>query len=122
MNYREKYKEHYKINFGSEFEVHHIDLNHQNDDIKNLLLLPRRLHHQYHSVLAKMPMTDGKLDLNVLIRGVADSGNGFNAYALSTLNDFVKVYSQCQDWKDFKSYLDGDIPNIHNIHIGGGEQ
>ena len=28
MNYREKYKQHYEIEFGSEYEVHHIDLNH----------------------------------------------------------------------------------------------
>mgnify|MGYP000865801255 CR=1 FL=1 len=105
MNYREKYKQHYGIDFGLEYEVHHLDLNHQNDDIENLLLLPR--------------MANGRLDVDVKIRGILDGGQAMNAYILSALSDFVDVYYKCQDWKDYRAYLDGLIPNIHGIQLGG---
>lgn len=28
MNYREKFRKHYNINFSNEYDIHHIDLNH----------------------------------------------------------------------------------------------
>ena len=40
-NYRQMYKQYYGINFGREYHVHHIDCNHENDAIGNLVLLPR---------------------------------------------------------------------------------
>lgn len=48
MDYRKLYKSYYKIEFGSEFEIHHIDGNHSNNEIRNLLLLPQKLHDQLH--------------------------------------------------------------------------
>ena len=119
MNYREKYKQHYGVEFGPEYEVHHLDLNHQNDDIENLLLLPRKLHRQYHFALARLPMTDSRLDVDLKIRGILDGGQAMNAYILSALSDFVDVYHKCQDWKDYRAYLDGLISNIHGIQLGG---
>ena len=43
-DYRLKYKRYYNIDYDSSFDIHHIDINHENNDIKNLLLLPRSLH------------------------------------------------------------------------------
>lgn len=51
-NYRKKYKEHYGIEFGKDYVVHHIDHNRDNNDISNLILLPRKLHIQYHNAVA----------------------------------------------------------------------
>lgn len=48
MNYRKKYKDYFKIHFGSEYDIHHIDFNHENNDIDNLLLLPKKLHRKLH--------------------------------------------------------------------------
>lgn len=50
MNYRKFYKDYYGIDFGPEYDIHHIDQNRNNNDIKNLLLLPKRLHSQLHWV------------------------------------------------------------------------
>ena len=47
-NYRQKYKYHYKINFDNKYVIHHIDGDRDNNDIKNLVLLPRDLHSKYH--------------------------------------------------------------------------
>lgn len=38
--YRNYFKNYYKLCFGKDYEVHHIDLNHNNNDISNLMLLP----------------------------------------------------------------------------------
>lgn len=50
-DYRSIYKDYYKIEFDKSFAVHHIDFDRNNNDIDNLLLLPRGLHSKYHSCL-----------------------------------------------------------------------
>ena len=54
FNYRQFYKDYYGIDFGTGFEVHHINLNRDCNEIWNLLLLPKDLHMEYHSALAKI--------------------------------------------------------------------
>lgn len=50
MDYRKLYEAHYGIKILPGFEIHHIDQNRNNNNIKNLLLLPKRLHSQLHWV------------------------------------------------------------------------
>lgn len=50
MDYRKLYETHYGIKIPPGFEIHHIDQNRNNNNIKNLLLLPKRLHSQLHWV------------------------------------------------------------------------
>lgn len=113
MDYREKYKKHYGISFGDEYDVHHLDFNHQNDDMENLLLLPKRLHHQYHFAISKLPVENGKLALEVSIGGYDE----LTSFALSALVDLAQAMKECREWKDFKSHLDGNMPNIHGIYL-----
>lgn len=48
-DYRKLYEQTYHIKWDKKkYEVHHIDLNHENNDPKNLVLVPKVLHHQYH--------------------------------------------------------------------------
>lgn len=47
-NYRRFYKEYYGIDFGSDFCIHHLDFNRENNDINNLLLIPKKVHGQFH--------------------------------------------------------------------------
>lgn len=53
-NYRTKYKRYYGIDFDSSYDVHHIDGNHENNNINNLLLLPKDLHQKYHELTQKL--------------------------------------------------------------------
>ena len=53
-NYRLKYKRYYGIEFDSNHDIHHIDGNHKNNDISNLLLLPKDLHQKYHELTLKL--------------------------------------------------------------------
>lgn len=49
MDYRRLYEETYGILLEPNgLEVHHIDHNRKNNDIKNLVALPTDLHHRYH--------------------------------------------------------------------------
>ena len=50
-DYRKKFKKYYGVNFGKEYEIHHIDLNHENNEIDNLMILPKKLHQDYHTLL-----------------------------------------------------------------------
>lgn len=47
-NYRKYYGDFYKINFDTSFDVHHIDGNRNNNDISNLILLPKVCHTVLH--------------------------------------------------------------------------
>lgn len=54
IDYRKYFKEYYGIDFSSKYDIHHIDLNHNNNSIKNLMILPKDLHHKYHFYLESM--------------------------------------------------------------------
>lgn len=109
-NYREKYKRHYNIDFGSEYVVHHIDENKQNNDISNLLLLPRDLHNKYH--LCKNIVTSANPPLEIV-----GNGNHEQEYYITYLSHFIETIRECNKWYDYKLFLEGEMPNIHNINI-----
>lgn len=112
-NYRKYFKEYYGINFDETYEIHHIDFNHNNNNIENLMLLPKELHNRYHTILNSMYLTTPVTK----IYGFTDSFGGFNEMLLNNLKKFMLVYQECQKWKDYKKFLDGEIPNIHNIEV-----
>lgn len=108
--YRTKYKRYYGIDFGSEYAVHHIDGNRENNDISNLVLLPSKLHSKYHfqkTVIEATPLP------------TRISGNGLNvqSYYLACLEEFLETIAECNKWYDYKMYLEGRIPNIHCIEL-----
>ena len=109
-NYRTKYKRYYEIEFGREYAVHHIDGNRENNDIANLVLLPSKLHSQYHFLKTIID----RQNLPTVISGNALSSQ---SYYLSSLEEFLKVLKECNKWYDYKMYLDGCIPNIHSIML-----
>lgn len=48
VDYRQLYKDYYGIDFDDSMVVHHIDFDRTNNNIDNLLLMPRELHAKYH--------------------------------------------------------------------------
>lgn len=52
-DYKRVYANYYCIKWDSaEFEIHHIDRNRENNDVHNLVLLPKKLHKEYHRIVS----------------------------------------------------------------------
>jgi hypothetical protein len=49
-SYKTKYKQLTGRDISKGFEVHHIDIDRENDSIANLVLLPIKLHRRYHTI------------------------------------------------------------------------
>jgi hypothetical protein len=51
FDYRKFYEEQTNCGIQLYWDVHHLDLNHDNNDFDNLLAIPRSLHRKYHLCL-----------------------------------------------------------------------
>ena len=100
-DYREKYKRFYNIEFGAEYVIHHIDLDRTNNDISNLLLLPRELHAKYHlilnaiSICPQKPKADGFIDVRLSNALITD----YNAKMFDLLPETI---AECNKWLKWK--------------------
>lgn len=112
MDYRKFYEKQTKLKLPKNFEVHHIDFNRNNNKISNLVALPRNLHKKYHNSIC---IFSRDFKPNIQLVGICDYGNGYNEYYKYSLEVFMETYKDCQIYIDFRDYLLGKIPNIHNL-------
>lgn len=106
-NYREKYKRYYGIEFGRDYEIHHIDLNHNNNDIDNLVLLPRELHRKYHFYLnAVRKIKNGESYMCMFDARVHGNLLNTNSYEMNAISNLVSVLNECSYWYDKKAKAD----------------
>lgn len=110
-NYRNYFKEYYNIDFSDDYEIHHIDLNHNNNNIDNLMILPKKLHNLYHLFLYYY---NNAPELVTTITGNNVSNQN---YTQNILMNLLEIIFECNKWYDYKMYLDGKIPNIHGIEV-----
>ena len=97
-DYRAIYKEFYDIEFDSSFVIHHIDFDRTNNDIDNLILLPRGLHSKYHQVIREIqgtsksenPLIDLKITTDMFYRRFA-------------YEDLAEVVTKIGDWVCFRN-------------------
>lgn len=103
MGYRADFEKRYgKLRVG--YEIHHIDLNHKNNAMSNLMVLPVGLHREYHKALqeikdfgyvAKFPFTP--------------TGHGASL-PQDRIRYFLEILDACDTWLDFKQSLDHSLP------------
>ena len=110
-DYRKQFKKHYQIEFNDKYDIHHIDLNHDNNDINNLMLLPKGLHKAYHSLLNEFARVD---NFDPLIVGNRAGAQSETFYILKQLMELIE---ECNKWYDYKMFLNNEIPNIHRIEL-----
>jgi hypothetical protein len=112
-NYIKFYKKITNTKFDSNlYHIHHIDENRNNNIIQNLVMLPKKLHHQYHFY-----KTDNIIEFKTKITSYLDKGNFYNDYQYKCLIRFLNIYGKCCEWNDLKYYFLGYIPNVHNFDI-----
>lgn len=105
FNYRKYYKEYYGIDFGSEYSIHHIDFNRDNNCICNLILLPNRLHRKYHFVLNALGAENGIIkNFNLQMNGQMNAP--ITDYQRGMLMNFLNIAEELKEWQEYKSILD----------------
>ena len=98
-NYRKLYKEHYGIEFGEDMAVHHIDFDRSNNNIDNLLLMPRTLHQKYHFHISQLGGAgNGIIDGDMTIDG--------NIYKIMALQGLVNALDDISKWVQIKRQMD----------------
>ncbi len=110
MDYRKKYKDYFKIQFGKEYDIHHIDFNHKNNDIDNLLLLPKDLHRRLHKVKYYYGPF---LDRQINVFSDIESQLSCSIMAESML-EISKIYDELQIWVSMK---EEEQKEYHNSYI-----
>lgn len=118
MEYREHFKKYYNIGFDSSWEVHHIDLNHNNDDIDNLILLPAKLHKDYHNIIQELRpiINDGHIQIDITV------GNsvGYIVSESKMIGNFYHVMWNVSRYAEFMQHLktrntDKEYPDVWKI-------
>lgn len=94
-DYRKKYKKHFNIEFGKEYAIHHIDFDRKNNNINNLLLLPRGLHNKYHACLSSCEGRDHKIS-----GYIGDLKKG----QLTALGNLANALKEIEKWVKWKQY------------------
>lgn len=96
-NYRTKYKRYYDIDFDKDYAIHHIDGNRDNNDIGNLLLLPRSLHNKFHmcfnGVLLEL---NGDFSMEKVIK--------LRSYSITSLLHLAEAMDEIEKWVKWKQY------------------
>ena len=109
MDYRKIYESETKIKIPKGFDVHHLDFNRDNNDISNLVALPRDLHAKFHKTYNALCIPD-KSDLipkNSFQTGIVN-------ICMQTITEYNTVYSEVISWINYRDYLMGILTNIYN--------
>lgn len=105
INYRKIYCSHYGIaDPGPDFDIHHIDCNRENNNVENLILLPQRLHHQYHFAMSAFNSAadptkvtfDARIDIE-------------NRYERKMLRILIDALDEIENWRVLKDNADMKI-------------
>ena len=107
MDYRKKYKDYFKIQIGKGYDIHHIDFNHENNDIENLLLLPNDLHQILHKV-----KTDYGIFLDKKMNVFTDIETQLSCSIMAkAMQKISKIYDEIQIWVSMKEHEQKGIYN-----------
>lgn len=91
VDYRQLYKDYFGIEFGPDMVVHHIDFDRNNNNIGNLLLMPRTLHAKYHMHISQLGgANDGFIDCNMQV--------DTNTYRIAALRGLADSLDEIVEW------------------------
>ena len=93
MGYRHTYEEYYKVKLDNSWDVHHIDYDHNNNDVNNLVALPNYLHQKLHMAHNQFELSKQNFSLSdiVLHSGQLCAHTEF----MQALNNYVNIVNEC---------------------------
>jgi hypothetical protein len=116
-DYKKLYAERFGITWDNDLEIHHIDRNRDNNDISNLILLPRELHSELHKWLTEIKHYEdatGKDVITLMQEQVLNIGNTFVS---SSIVGISNVLSKCMGWGFLKAVRYRNCDGGHIGHI-----
>lgn len=95
-NYRKKYLEFFNLEDDKRFQIHHLDLNRNNNNIYNLVLLPNVVHNRFHFFIAGFESKNkGVITL--------DLSNPFESMAdIETCVKVLPILKEIKKWVDIR--------------------
>ena len=87
-SYRKFYEKKLNIKIPKGYEIHHIDENRKNNQINNLVMLPKELHKKYHNI--KEQIQGITFEFNYKLMRLGEPGIGINNYQICILNEFLE--------------------------------
>jgi len=94
MNYRKLYEKYFGIKIPPEFDIHHIDFNHENNNIENLILLPKSLHQRIH----KSFLFNGGTNTQDLFKYGCCANQLWDSILSQSLMEAAQIYKDLQFW------------------------
>lgn len=99
-NYRKIYEDYFGIEIPESFDIHHIDCNHSNNEIDNLIMLPKELHQRYHNALQQLEVIDGRASIPAKINIDCES------FHTKEMIELCNVLREIDKWGAFRLNLE----------------
>ena len=103
FDYRQFYKDYYGIEFGDDYVVHHIDMDKTNNDIRNLLLLPKSLYAKYNLCVTALGGMDNIKNLDF---APTEYQSGTTDYQYKMLINLCEALIEVNNWACEKAVMD----------------
>lgn len=110
-DYKRKFEKEYDVIIPEGYDIHHINMDHEDDNLMNLMVLPRDLHREYHQIVLEVDLAS-VWDWNTVI---IPSNLTVEQYRRDCAMGLLVILKRCGYWADYLLYLQGKLPNIHNI-------
>lgn len=106
MNYRKYYEKETNKKIPKGWDVHHLDFNRKNNNISNLVALPKELHSKYHFLLQQTGIISNPISFDFFIpSGISDRGIFQLPYELRALKSLIDTYSDIQFYISYREDL-----------------
>lgn len=102
--YRYAYEKRYGIKIPKGFEIHHIDWNHENNEMGNLLLIPKELHEWLH-YYANMILSKGATPEEI-VKFKTIKNRMLTQETARYMDNYADIYDGLLDWVEKKEIED----------------
>lgn len=102
MGYRQDYEKYCGIKLDDDWDVHHIDYDHNNNDIENLVALPNYLHSELHTAYNNWKSCKQNFQLSDirLHSGLCCNHTNF----MTALTDYLNVIDRCVTFMSMREF------------------